>query len=170
MFRYFITVAAFITAPAIANDSAVPPAIPEGAALIEAIHAADTELFELAIGGCDPVKLRGMVTDDMEFYHDKGGVTAKSGDEFVAEYAKNCDARMAPDAWHVRRALVLETLHVDPVPGFGAIETGEHLFYERQGEGPEKLVGKAAFAQVWRYDDGVWKTHRVLSFAHKPAN
>lgn len=170
MFRYLLAATALVTTPAIANDSSVQSAMPEGAALTEAIHAADTVLFELAIGGCNPVKLRAMVTDDMEFYHDKGGVTAKSGDEFIAEYAKNCEGRKAPDAWRVRRELVLDTLHVDPVPGFGAIETGEHLFYERQGEGPEKLVGKAAFAQVWKYDDGVWKMHRVLSFAHKPAN
>jgi Domain of unknown function (DUF4440) len=146
-----------------------PPALPEGAALTEAIRQADSELFALFFEGCDPAKLRGMVSETLEFYHDKGGVTASSGEEFVAGYAKGCEAKKAPDAWRSRRALVAESLHVDPVPGFGAMEVGEHLFYERQGDGPERLAGRAGFAMVWKLDGGKWKLHRVLSFGHKAA-
>jgi hypothetical protein len=149
--------------------AAEPAAMPEGAALTEAIRAADSALFDLFFTGCDPAKLRAMVTDSLEFYHDKGGVTASSGEEFVAGYTKGCEAKKAPDAWRSRRALVPESLHVDPVPGFGAMEVGEHLFYERQGDGPEKLVGRAGFAMVWKLEGGAWKLHRVLSFGHKPA-
>lgn len=150
-------------------QSPAPPPMPEGAALTEAVRAADAELFALFFTGCDPEKLRGMVTDSLEFYHDKGGVTANNGAEFVTEYAKSCEAKKAPDAWRSRRALVPETLHVDPVPGFGAMEVGEHLFYERKGDGPERLAGRAGFAMVWQWADGRWKLHRVLSFGHKAA-
>jgi hypothetical protein len=138
--------------------------IPAGEALVAAIRSADTQLFDLFFTGCDPEKLRNMVTETLEFYHDKGGVTASSGEEFVSGYAQSCEAKKAS-----RRALVPESLAVDPVPGFGAMEVGEHLFYERKGDGPEKLVGRAGFAMVWRLDGNIWKLHRVLSFGHKPA-
>lgn len=163
--RRFIPLALLLAAPVQAGQTAFP----EGEALTESIRAADSEMFGLFFTGCDPEKLRGMVTDSLEFYHDKGGVTAKSGADFVEQYARSCEAKKAPDAWRSRRELIPESLHVDPVPGFGAMEVGEHLFYERQGDGPEKLAGRAGFAMVWQWDDGVWKLHRVLSFAHKAA-
>ncbi len=153
---------------ATAAQAAEPVPPPEGTALTEAIRAADSALFGLVFDGCDPAKLRTMVSDDMEFYHDKGGLTASSGDAFVADYAKSCEEKKAQDAWRSRRELISETLHVDPVPGFGAMEVGEHLFYERRGDGREKLVGRAGFAMVWKWSDGAWKLHRVLSFGHKP--
>lgn len=142
------------------------PAQPE---LTRAIAARDAELFALAFQGCDPAKLRTMVTDDLEFYHDKGGLTYRSGDEMAADYGKKCKERTKPDAWRSRRELVQSSLHVDPVPGHGAMQTGEHLFYERQGNGPEKLVGRARFAHVWRLEGGSWKVSRILSYAHGPA-
>jgi hypothetical protein len=110
-----------------------------------------------------------MVTTDLEFYHDKGGLTYRSGEEMVAEYAKQCEERKKPGASSLRRELVESSLHVDPVPGHGAMETGEHLFYQRQGNGAEKLSGRANFAHVWRLEDGVWKIARVLSYAHRAA-
>jgi Domain of unknown function (DUF4440) len=143
--------------------------LPDGPELTEAIRRADAEMFGMFFTGCDAGKLRTMVSDSLEFYHDKGGLVATSGAQFVSEYAKNCEARKAPDAWRSRRAMVPESLHVDSIPGFGAMEVGEHLFYERQGDGPERLVGRAGFAMVWQWDGGTWKLHRVLSFGHRPA-
>jgi Domain of unknown function (DUF4440) len=145
-----------------------PTSQPEGAALTESIREVDNVLFDLFFTGCDADKLRPMISETLEFYHDKGGLVATSGAQFVSEYATSCEARKAPDAWRSRRELVAESVHVDPVPGFGAMEVGEHLFYERQGDGPEKLVGRAGFAMVWQWSDGAWKLHRVLSFGHKP--
>jgi hypothetical protein len=143
--------------------------IPEQPALSRVIAARDAELFNLAFEGCDAAKLRTMVADDLEFYHDKGGLTYRSGDEMAADYAKKCAERAKAGAYRSRRELVPSTMHVDPVPGHGAMQTGEHLFYERQGDGPEKLVGRARFAHVWRLEGGAWKIARVLSYAHGPA-
>ena len=124
--------------------SAAPPAvaIPPQPALTREIEARDAELFRLVFETCDPQALRAMLAPDIEFYHDKGGVI-RSADAFLDDYRKTCDSWKAPNAWRSRRALVRASLHVDPVPGYGAIEAGEHLFYERQGNGPEKLVGRA---------------------------
>ena len=157
----------------IADPAALSAAtVPEQPKLTEAIVAVEAEFFQLFFeGACDAQRLRGFVTNDIEFYHDKAGFNARNANQFVAIYAKNCSAREDPKAWRTRRELIRSSLHVDPVPGWGAIQTGEHLFYERQGiAGEEKLTGKARFAQLWVLgSDGNWRLSRVLSFAHRPA-
>ena len=145
------------------------PPMPEGPALRASIEARDAELFELFFQGCDPARLRPMLADDVEFYHDKGGFVFRNAEAMVADYAKQCAERAKPDAWRSRRELVMSSLIVDPVPGYGAMEAGDHLFYERKGDGPERLAGRARFTMVWVWSDGSWKLSRVLSYAHQPA-
>lgn len=150
-----------------AAQAAPPLSLPEGAALTEAIRARDAALFALIFEGCDPDRLRTMVTADFEMYHDRDGVVATSAEAFVRDYAGSCAARRAPDAWRSRRALVAETLNVHPVPGYGAIEDGEHVFHERRGDGPERLVGRARFTQLWRLTADGWRLARVFSYGHR---
>ena len=158
---------------AAAAQAAAPPAVkvPDQPALTEQIRAADTALFELFFSGpCDGAKLRAMLADDVEFYHDKAGFNTRSANDFVAIFDKYCAERQKPGAWRSRRELVASSLHVDPVPGHGAIEDGEHLFYERQGDGPEALAGRARFTQLWVLGaDGKWRLSRVFSYAHRKA-
>lgn len=143
--------------------------MPEGAALRASIEARDAELFELFFQGCDPARLRPMLADDVEFYHDKGGFVFRSAEAMVADYAKQCAERAKRDSWQSRRELVTSSLIVDPVPGYGAMEAGDHLFYERKGDGPERMAGRARFSMVWVWSEGSWKLSRVLSYSHRPA-
>jgi hypothetical protein len=141
-----------------------------GPALTQAIAARDAALFETFFRQCDPAKMAGFLTPDLEFYHDKNGVVARSAKEFVDMYAKQCVGWHAPGAWNSRRELVASSLNVEAIPGYGAIEEGDHLFYERQGDGPERLTGKAHFVQLWQLgEDNVWRLARVLSYSHAPA-
>lgn len=151
-----------------AQAAASGPALPEGPALTEQIRARDADLFTTLFERCDPEHMRSLVTADIEFYHDRDGAM-HSADAFVADYARFCTERRAPDAWRSRRELVAASLNVHPVPGYGAIEDGEHLFYERQGEGPERLVGRARFTQLWKLEADGWRLARVFSYAHGPA-
>jgi hypothetical protein len=152
--------------------TAAPVTIPPQPGLTEQIRAADAELFDLSFNlPCDVPRFRAMIADDVEFYHDKAGFNVHSADEFVAIYQQQCSHRADPKASRSRRELIVSSLHVDPVPGHGAIEAGDHLFYERQGvDGPEKLVGRARFTQLWVLGpDGKWRLSRVFSYAHAPA-
>lgn len=157
----------FLLSLALAQE--VPVTLPEGPALRDAIRAADTEFFRVFFDQCDPARVAAMVVPDFEMYHDRGGVTGKDRKDFVDRYARDCEAKKAPDAWRLRRELVVDSFHVDPVPGFGAIEEGDHLFYERKGDGPEKLSGKAHFVQLWKLIPGGWQLARVFSYSHRPA-
>jgi len=154
---------------AAASPAAAEPALPEGEALTAAVAARDADFFALLFEGCDPDRLLTMLTADFEMYHDRGGVVATSAEPFVRDYRQSCTGRQAPDAWRSRRELVAASLNVHPVPGYGAIEDGEHLFHERQGNGPERLAGRARFTQLWRLTPDGWRLARVFSYAHAAA-
>jgi len=60
------------------------------------------------------------------------------------------------------------SVKVFPVPDYGAIISGEHLFYIVENS-TERLDGLATFVHVWQYKNGEWKMSRVLSYDHRPA-
>jgi hypothetical protein len=160
-----------LAAAAAAQPAPAPKAaVPDQPALTEQIAARDSEFFKLFFEGCDPARVRAMMAGDIEMYHDKGGFVWRGADSAVAGYAKTCAERRKPGAWRSRRELLKESLRVDPVPGYGAIEDGVHLFYERKGDGPERLAGHARFTQLWAHGpDGAWRLARIFSFAHEKA-
>ncbi|MGV8929904.1 MAG: nuclear transport factor 2 family protein [Brevundimonas sp.] len=147
----------------------VPPVVlPDGSALTAVIAERDAELFSVMFDRCEPETLAAMVTADLEFYHDKAGLTATRA-AFVEDYARGCAAKQAPDAFRSRREIVPGTLRVYAIPGIGAVEEGSHRFYERQGDGPEHLVGRARFSVLWRLEDGHWQLARAFSIDHAAA-
>ena len=172
MFASILIAAALVQAPPdiVVGGFPVRPAIPAQPALTEAILARDADFFALYFTGCDPARLRTMLAPDVEFYHDKEGFLFHDAEAMVADYAKSCAERKAPDAWRSRRELAPSGLRVDPVPGYGAIEDGGHYFYERRGDGPEKRVGYGRFTIVWALGPDGWRMSRALSYAHRPAN
>jgi len=170
MRRMFAAAAlALLAVPAAAQTPPAGPVLPQGAALTEAVRARDAEFFAVFFTGCDPARVESMLTPDFEMFHDRGGFIADGAAGFVADYAQACEARKAPDAWRSRRELVPASLRVEPIPGYGAFEEGDHLFYERQGDGPERLAGRAHFVQVWRLAPDGWRLARVFSYSHEAA-
>ena len=156
--------------PLLAFAAAAAVQVPTGPALTQAIAARDLGLFRTFFEECDPAKMATFLTPDFEMYHDRGGKVAGSARDFVDDYARQCADRARPGAYRSRRELVADSLQVGPVPGFGAIEDGDHLFYERQGDGPEHLAGRAHFVHLWQLgQDGVWRVARVLSYRHEAA-
>ena len=146
---------------------AAPVAKPD--ALTVAIAAADANLFDIYFNKCDPAAMAAIIMPNVEFYHDKGGVIASDANGMVADYEKGCTEKLKPDVWRSRSALDRTSLRVYAVPGFGAIEERAHRFFERQGEGREKLVGIARFVILWKLDGDVWKPARIFSYAHEAA-
>ena len=153
---------------AFGQDAPAKPAIPAGDELTQQIQAVDAKLFEVLFTKCEPDTMRSLLAPDLEFYHDKDGLI-DGAETLVTGYKKNCEAAKAPDAWHSRRELVASLSIVNAIPGVGAIHAGEHLFHERQGDGPEKLAGRARFANLWVMTVDGWKLSRVMSHDHGPA-
>jgi hypothetical protein len=107
-------------------------------------------------------------TTDVEFYHDKGGVTLGL-EKLMATTKKNL---CGPNDFRLRREAVPGTVKVFPLQNgeviYGAIISGEHVFYIKEG-GKERLDGLAKFTHLWLLNNGVWKMTRVLSYDHGPA-
>jgi Ca2+-binding EF-hand superfamily protein len=122
----------------------------------------DSSLFA-TVYTCNPDKSASFFTKDLEFYHDKGGLT-KSRKIFIEQLKKNFCNEANPK---LRRELVKGSLKVFPINNYGAIQIGDHRFYLTEKGQPEKLSGEAKFAHLWKLENGEWKASRVLSFDHK---
>ena len=105
-------------------------------------------------------KLEALLSDNLEFYHDLGGVT---------NYKQNIDAfeKTFKSERRIRRELVKGTLEVYQIKDYGAVETGTHRFYATEIGQQEKLSSEAKFVQVWQKKDGVWKITRIISYGHQ---
>ncbi len=121
--------------------------------LTRAITALDKQLFD-AYNTCNIEKLGTLVTDDLEFYHDKTGL-AVGKQPFLDAIKKNICGK-------VTRELIQGSLEVYPLHGYGAVEIGLHRF-RHPGDSD---VGEAKFVQLWQYKDGAWKISRVISYDH----
>ena len=123
--------------------------------LYKTVAGLDTTLFD-AYNNCNLDKLGSMVSEDLEFYHDQGGVTW-TREAMIANTRKNV-------CGHFRRELVPGSLRVYPIKDFGAIEQGEHTFCQFDSG---KCEGIADFVIVWRLRDQRWEATRVLSYGHR---
>jgi ketosteroid isomerase-like protein len=126
--------------------------------LDSAIKTLDAQLFD-AYNTCSLEKFSSFFVDDVEFYHDQGGVTL--GNKALTESVKQniCGK--------THRELVPESLKVYYMKGYGAVEMGTHRFTHPAQERDD--VGEAQFVHLWRYKDGAWKITRVISYDHKQA-
>ncbi len=126
--------------------------------LFQTIQSLDTQLFD-AYNHCDLEKFGSLLADDLEFYHDVGGLS-RSRQTAVEGVKNNICGK-------VTRELVPGTLEVYPIANYGAVEIGVHRFHH-PGQENVKPVGEAKFIHLWQNKDGAWKLTRVISFDHHP--
>lgn len=125
--------------------------------LFRTIAKLDAEVFD-AYNHCDLEKFGSYFTEELEFYHDNGGLTNRTRQSLVESVQKNiCDK--------VYRVLVPESLEVHPLNGYGAVETGVHRFYH-PGRDATESVGEAQFVMIWQEKGGIWQVTRVISYDH----
>jgi hypothetical protein len=138
------------------------------AALGKTIRRLDS-LFWVSYNTCDTAGNKKFFTEDVEFYHDKGGLTL--GAEALAASLKN--NLCSNPAYRLRREAIAGSVNVFPLRRqdavYGAIISGEHVFYVTEGGKAEYLDGQAFFTQLWLLKDGAWKMARILSYNHHPA-
>jgi hypothetical protein len=143
----------------VAEAQSVPPLdkIQNQAELDRAGAALDAALFD-SYNKCDLDKFASFFVDDVEFYHDQGGVTLGKT-TLTDSVKKNICGK-------VTRELV--SLTVFPMKGYGMLETGVHRFHHPGHEDTEG-VGEGQFIHLWQFKDGAWKVTRVISYDHHPA-
>lgn len=119
-------------------------------------------LFWVAYNSCDVPGMARFIAEDIEFYHDKAGLTI--GKENLVATMKRGLCGNANQ--HLRREAVKGTVEVFPLNNIGAILRGEHVFYVVPKGKKEYLDGIAKFTHVWRYEEGDWTMARILSYDH----
>lgn len=120
--------------------------------LTEAIKAMDQKYFE-AYNNCDMETQADIYDEDLEFYHDSGGLSTDK-EALLQSIKDNICGK-------VSRELVEGSIQVSPVPGFGAVEIGKHIFINHM-EGDSRSA-PSTFVVVWKDTPNGWKIHRVIS-------
>jgi hypothetical protein len=139
-------------------DAAQPAVAHAQDQLFATVAALDKKLFD-AYNSCDLATLGSLVADDLEFYHDKTGLTVGK-QPFVDAIKNNICGK-------TQRTLVPGSLEVYPLANYGAVEIGVHRFTHPSN--PELGVGEGKFVTVWRFKDGAWQITRAISYDHEPA-
>jgi hypothetical protein len=142
----------FGLAPSSARSQSSPAPDP----LFQTIQSLDTKLFD-AYNHCDLTTLASLVSEDLEFYHDKTGL-ARGRQTFIDSIKNNICGK-------VSRELVPGTLQVYPIDHYGAVEIGTHRFHH---PGHDNDVGEAQFIMLWQNNSDAWQITRVISYDHRP--
>jgi len=158
--KRFVRMLILVSLPLCFSIGSPAPEAPDKAQaeLFETIARLDSEIFD-AFNKHDVARLMSLFTEDLEFYHDTGG---------LSNYAQNAESfkKMFASTPDIRRDLEPESLQVYPIKDYGAIEIGRHRFCHK--ENGKDDCGTFGFAMVWRKTGGSWKISRVLSYGHTP--
>ena len=148
--------------PAVAFSQSAPTQstpVHRGAAspeLYNEIAHMDSLLFN-AYNTQDIETMKKLFAEDLEFYHDVGGLT--NYEQNITAFTTNFAQKLG-----IRRDLVPGTLEVYPVKDYGAMEIGSHRFCHKENGMDD--CGTFRFVMIWRKKDGVWKVSRVVSYGH----
>ncbi|MBK8052690.1 MAG: nuclear transport factor 2 family protein [Saprospiraceae bacterium] len=128
---------------------------PDDKQLYETIVKLDSTFFG-AYNTCNTnlEKYASFFSENIEFYHDQGGLMTSKQDIIDATKRNICGK--------VTRELVKGSIEVYPIKGFGAIEIGLHKFYNNQEPvGTPSKVGR--FMVIWQNKNNEWNITRVVS-------
>ena len=126
--------------------------------LYDEIAHMDSVMFN-AFNAHDINRLQQTFGEDLEFYHDKGGLTGykQSMENFKTLFEKNKTTGL-------RRDLIPGSLEVYPIKDYGAVETCVHRFCHV--ENGKNDCGIFKNIMIWQYKNQQWKVTRVISYDH----
>ena len=110
-------------------------------------------IFFTAYNNCDLKTQADMLSEDLEFYHDQGGLNTSKTAVMEAIEKNICEK--------VRRELVKGSIEVSPIPGFGAVQLGMHKFYNNQE--PDAVSKPSRFVALWKQTGESWQMTRIIS-------
>jgi hypothetical protein len=125
---------------------------PVDKALYDTIVRMDSIFFE-AYNNCRLPVMDSMLSQNIEFYHDQGGLST-SQPQLMEALKKNICGK-------VTRELLPGSIEVYPIHDYGAVEMGLHAFHNNQEPGHPIHFSK--FVQLWHRENGQWKMTRVIS-------
>lgn len=138
-----------------------------GSDLYKELKSRDSLLFDLGFNQCKVDEFEHFISDDLEFYHDQGGLSTNKEDFLKAVKNNICSN---PDKKPIRK-LIKGSLEVYPLYEngklYGAIQKGIHDFYIKEPNKEPYKTSSAKFTHVWVLKNNQWILKRVLSYDHK---
>ena len=124
----------------------------ESMSLYDSIVMMDSQ-WEDAYNNCKLNVMEEIISEDLEFYHDQGGLMTSK--KKLNEALKNniCGK--------VKRVLKPGSIEVSPINGYGAVEMGLHGFVNNQE--PHSEIHYSKFIHIWKRENGRWRITRVIS-------
>ncbi|WP_346237677.1 nuclear transport factor 2 family protein [Niabella insulamsoli] len=133
-------------------------------ALFATLKTRDSLIFNVGFNQCNMGPYDTLISDDIEFYHDRGGV--EYGKTVFIESVRT---NICGQKNKLFRELVDSSLQVFPMYKegilYGAIQQGDHRFYVMEGQA-RKYAGEAKFVHLWIIEQNHWHLKRVLSYYH----
>jgi hypothetical protein len=115
----------------------------------------DSLLFNVAFNKCDIALFKKIISQDIEFYDDRTGLST-SFEKEINSLKDKCSKPIS-----VTRKLVSSSANV--LGNYGAVQIGEHEFYVNG-----KKVEKAKFITIWERKNNFWVVKRAISYLHEP--
>ncbi len=130
------------------------------------LAALDARLFKAAFETCDMSVVEELLADDLEFYHDRDGLSYTTGAAFIADVKKDC----ASGSSGGKRVLVPGSMTTHMMGDFGAMQMGAHEFHEVVPDGPSIAREKGVFMHMWKRtasNSAGWQITRIISYDHE---
>jgi ketosteroid isomerase-like protein len=106
-----------------------------------------------AYNTCDIKTQVSIYADDIEFFHDKGGLSTDKKELLKSLKENICNK--------VTRTLIKGSVEVYPIKNYGAIQIGYHKFYNKLE--PKAKSAPSKFIVVWKKENNNWKMTKVIS-------
>lgn len=112
----------------------------------------DAKYFN-AYNTCDMQTQADLYDENIEFFHDKGGLATDKKELLKALKENICNK--------VTRTLIKGSIEVYPIKDYGAIEIGYHKFFNKEEPNAKSIPSK--FIVVWKKNKNDWKITKVIS-------
>ena len=130
----------------------IPAYVPANKELYQKIVELDKQYFD-AYNQCDLKKQESMYSENLEFFHDKGGLST-SRDGIISSIQENICGK-------VTRELVKGSIEVYPINNYGAVEIGYHKFSNKLESNETPKLSK--FIIIWQNQNDQWQITKVIS-------
>ena len=141
--------------------------VQEKSEVYKTIISKDSLLFNIGFNTCDISQFENLLSNNLEFLHDKDGISDKN--EFLYNIKNGLCS--SPNKYQSRRELIKNSTEIYPLYKndtiYGAIQNGAHRFYETKVGKEEHFASSAKFSNIWLLKNGQWKLNKSLSFDHQ---
>lgn len=110
-------------------------------------------IYFTAYNTCDIKTQAAIYDENIEFFHDKGGLLTDKKQLLKSLEENICNK--------VTRTLIKGSVEVYPIKNYGAIQIGYHTFFNKQDPNTSPIPSK--FIITWKKENENWKITKVIS-------